>query len=333
MKSEERKSLYPEPKVRSQRSSDGKALSPKAGPRNRTLRKIMRTWELYLFILPALGYFLIFHYYPMYGAQIAFKDYIPTLGIWGSPWVGFEHFERFFNAYYFWTLIRNTVGISLYTLAVGFPIPIILALALNELRLGWYKRTVQTVTYAPFFIPVVVMAGVIIAFLSPFTGIVNFFLQALGVEPIPFMTDPAWFKTVFVFSEVWQNAGWGAVIYIAALAGVDPEQHEAAILDGASRLQRIWYINIPAIMPVMVILLILNAGSLLSVGFEKVLLLQNPLNLQSSEVIGTYVYRAGLLQGQFSFSTAVGLFNAVASFILLMLVNQAAKRRGATSLW
>ncbi|WP_210469806.1 sugar ABC transporter permease [Sporosarcina sp. 6E9] len=296
-------------------------------------RQALQTWQLYLFILPAFLYFLIFHYVPMYGVQIAFKDFTPSMGIWESPWVGFEHFKAFFESYYFWDLMKNTLGISVYSLIVGFPLPILLALSLNEAKDGLFKRGVQTITYAPHFISVVVMAGIIITFLSPSTGIINDFIGLFGIEPIAFMEDPKWFKTVFVFSGVWQSAGWGTIIYLAALAGVDPQQHEAAIVDGATRLERIWHINIPAIFPTMVILLILNTGSLLAVGFEKVLLLQNPLNMESSEIISTFVYRAGLLGGEYSFSTAVGLFNSVINAILLICVNFIARKTSETSLW
>jgi putative aldouronate transport system permease protein len=280
-----------------------------------------------------VAYFIVFHYIPMYGVQIAFRDYTPSLGIWNSPWVGLEHMQRFFDSYYFWTLIKNTLGISLYELAVGFPIPIVLALALNELRNGTFKKWVQTVTYAPHFISVVVMSGMIIAFASPGTGLINFAIKALGGEPIQFLSEPGWFKSVFVLSGVWQSMGWGTIIYLAALAGVDPQQHEAAMIDGATRLQRVWHINLPSIVPTMVILLILNVGSFMSVGFEKVFLLQNPLNLESSDVISTYVYRSGLVQGQFSFAAAIGLFNAVINFILLLTVNRIARRLNETSLW
>ncbi|MGP4064217.1 ABC transporter permease [Oceanobacillus sp. M65] len=307
--------------------------SPKKLPKKKTNKKILQNWQLYIFILPAFLYFLIFHYIPMYGVQIAFKNFVPTLGIWGSEWVGLEHFTRFFESYYFWDLIKNTLGISVYELAVGFPLPIILALALNEAKDGLYKRTVQTVTYAPHFISVVVMAGMIIAFLSPATGIINHAIQLVGFEPIAFMSDPDWFKTVYVMSGVWQSTGWGTIIYLAALAGVDPQHHEAAIVDGASRFQRIWHINIPAIVPTMVILLIMNVGNIMAMGFEKILLLQNPLNLESSNVIATFVYQAGLLDAQYSFAAAVGLFNAVINAILLITVNQIAKKTSETSLW
>ncbi|NSW91848.1 MAG: sugar ABC transporter permease [Firmicutes bacterium] len=296
-------------------------------------KKILPNWELYLFIIPSLIYFIVFHYAPMYGVQIAFKDFIASKGIWGSPWVGFEHFQRFFNSYYFWMLIKNTVGINLYSLAVGFPVPIILALMLNEAKDDLFKRTVQTVTYAPHFISTVVMVGMIIAFLSPSTGIVNKLIKALGGEPIAFMQEPQWFKTIYVFSGVWQDAGWGSIIYLAALAGIDPQLHEAAIMDGATRIQRIWHINIPGILPTVVILLILRTGSIMNIGFEKVFLMQNPLNMDTSDVISTYVYRSGLIQSQYSFSAAVGLFNSIINFDLLVLINSIARRVSETSLW
>ncbi|WP_208591930.1 ABC transporter permease [Gracilibacillus suaedae] len=296
-------------------------------------RKIIQNWQLYIFILPAFTYFIIFHYVPMYGIQIAFKDYVPSLGFLGSEWVGFKHFIRFFDSYYFWDLLKNTLGISIYELVVGFPLPIILALLLNEAKDGLYKRTVQTVTYAPHFISVVVISGMIIAFLSPTTGIINHIIAFFGFEPIAFMSDPAWFKTVYVLSGVWQSTGWGTIIYLAALSGVDPQQHEAAIVDGASRLQRILYINIPTLVPTMVILLIMNLGNIMALGFEKILLLQNPLNMESSNVIATFVYQAGLLDAQYSFAAAVGLFNAVINAILLIAVNQIARKTSETSLW
>jgi len=296
-------------------------------------KKIIRNWQLYVLILPAFLYFLVFHYFPMYGVQIAFKDFLPAQGIWNSAWVGLEHFKRFIDSYYFWDLIKNTLGISIYELIVGFPLPIILALALNEAKDGLYKKSVQTVTYAPHFISVVVLSGMVIAFLAPTTGIINHAIQLVGFDPIPFMEDPKWFKTVYVMSGVWQNTGWGTIIYLAALSGVDPQQHEAAIVDGATRWQRILYINIPTIVPTMVILLIMNVGNIMAMGFEKILLLQNPLNLESSNVIATFVYQAGLLDGQYSFAAAVGLFNAVINAILLVTVNKIARKTSETSLW
>ncbi|RXZ79420.1 sugar ABC transporter permease [Paenibacillaceae bacterium] len=298
-----------------------------------TWSRMLQNWELYVFIAPAFLYFLIFHYAPMYGIQIAFKNFIPSKGIMNSDWVGFEHFERFFNSYYFWDLLWNTLSLSLYELAIGFPLPIILALAFNEVRNGIFKKSVQTITYAPHFISVVVMAGMIITFLSPSSGMIIRLIELVGLEPASFLDDPRWFKTVYVLSSVWQNAGWGTIIYLAALSGVDPQLHEAAIVDGASRFKRVLHINVPTIIPTISILLILNMGNVLGVGYEKVLLLQNSLNMESSDVISTFVYRSGLVNAQFSFSTAVGLFNSVVNALLLITVNKIAKRTSETSLW
>ncbi|WP_130860919.1 ABC transporter permease [Gracilibacillus phocaeensis] len=291
-----------------------------------------KKWRMYVMMAPAIIFFAIFNYYPMYGVIIAFKEYSASAGILGSPWVGFSHFERFFNAYYFWEILRNTLLLSAYQLAM-FPVPIIVALSMNEIKNNLFKRFTQTITYAPHFISVVVMTGMLVAFLSPSTGIVNNLLGLFGIEPIAFLAEPGWFKTIFVQSGVWQTAGWGAIIYLAALAGVNPELHEAATVDGASRLQRILHINIPAILPVIVILLILEVGNLMSIAFEKVYLLQNPLNMQSSDVIQTFVYRSGLLEGQYSFSAAVGLFNSIISLILLVTVNYIARKTTNNSLW
>lgn len=299
----------------------------------RTLKKIVRSWRLYVFMAPALLTVLIFNYLPMYGIQIAFKNYVPAFGIGGSNWVGFDHFSRFFNSYYFWDLLWNTLSISLYGLAIGFPLPILLALAFNEVRNGAFKKTVQTVTYAPHFISTVVMAGMIITFLTPSSGMIINLLEALGITAPDFLTDPRWFKTMYVLSDVWQTTGWGTIIYLAALSAVDPGLHEAAILDGASRVQRIWNINIPVLVPTITILMILNVGSLLSVGYEKILLLQNPLNMSSSDVIATSVYRTGLLEAQYSYSTAVGLFNSVVNAVMLIVVNQIVRRTSENSLW
>lgn len=301
--------------------------------RLKSLKKITKHYELYLFLLPMLVYFIVFHYIPMYGVQIAFKDYLPSIGIWNSPWAGFEHFTRFFNSYYFTSIIKNTLYISIYSMVAAFPIPIILALLLNEVKNQAFKRTIQTVTYAPHFISVIVLTGMVIAFLSPSNGIINEVIKLLGGTPKPFMSIPEWFPSIYVLSGIWQNTGWNSIIYIAALAGIDVGLHEAAKIDGANRLQRIWHINIPGILPMIIILLILNTGSLMSVGFEKVFLMQNQLNLETSEVISTYVYKSGLIDAQYSFSAAVGLFNSAINFILLVLVNEIAKRIGDTSLW
>lgn len=308
-------------------------LTAKQKQREKRKKAIISSRQLYVFILPAFLSFLIFSYIPMYGVIIAFKDYIPALGVWGSPWVGFKHFNRFFDSYYFWDLLKNTLGISVYSLVVGFPLPIILALALNEIKDGPLKKFSQTVTYAPNFISTVVMVGMILAFLNPSTGIINHALGFIGIEPISFMEDPRWFKTVYVLSGVWQGTGWGSVIYLAALAGVDTQLHEAAIVDGASRLQRIWHINLPTIRPTMVILLIMNVGSVMNLGYEKILLMQNPLNMESSNVIATFVYQQGLLEAQYSYAAAVGLFNSAINAILMITVNKIAAKLGESSLF
>lgn len=296
-------------------------------------KRIGRHWQLYLLIAPVLLYFLIFHYWPLYGLQIAFKDFIGTQGIWGSPWVGLKHFKRFFDSYFFWRLIGNTLGISMYELIAGFPLPIMIALMINEVRQQRMRKFVQIVTYAPHFLSTVVVVGVVIMFLSPTTGIVNTMIRALGGESIYFMTQPEWFKSIYVWSGVWQQMGWNSIIYIAALAGIDPQLHEAARVDGASRLRRIWHINLPGIRSTIIILLILNTGSLMGVGFEKVFLMQNSLNKESSDVIATYVYSSGILGSQYSFAAAVGLFNSIVNFILLLLVNRTSRYLNQASLW
>src|SRR5690625_5205471 len=272
------------------------------------------------------------HYIPMYGVQIAFKDFFANLGIVGSPWAGFEHFERFFNSYYFWRLLKNTIILNVYGLLL-FPLPIIFALSLNELKHGAFKKWSQTLTYAPHFISVVVLVGMIVAFLDPITGIINHAITSLGGESINFLESPKWFRHIFVWSGQWQQLGWGTIIYLAALAGVNPELQEAATVDGASRLQRIFHINIPSILPTIIVLFILNIGNFMAIGFEKVLLLQNELNSTTSDVIQTFVYETGLLEGQYSYAAAVGLFESVINITLLVIVNHIARRVSENSLW
>jgi len=297
------------------------------------LYDIIKNKTLYIMLLPVTLYFIIFCYWPMYGVQIAFKNFNAVKGITGSPWVGLYHFQRFFRSYNFVTLISNTITLSVYNLVASFPAPIVLALLLNEVTNGKFKRVVQTVTYAPHFLSTVVVAGMLTTFLSPRTGIVNHLIEALGGERIYFMGEPAWFKHIYVWSGVWQHTGWSAIIYLAALTSVDQQLHEAAIIDGANKIQRIWYINIPTILPTAIILLILNLGQIMNVGFEKVFLLQNDLNLKSSDVISTYVYRMGLLGAQYSFSAAVGLFNSIINFVLIMVVNYISRKVSEVSLW
>lgn len=298
-------------------------------------RQIKRNWQLYVFLSLPLIWLLVFMYYPMYGAQIAFRDFLPGRTILGSEWVGMTHFIRFFNSPMFERLLRNTIGLSVYSLLVGFPIPIVIALSLNQLRTGAFKRSVQMISYAPYFISTVVMVGLILQFLDLRRGPINLLLQALGVDTIHFMGDANLFPDIYVWSGVWQNTGFNTVIYMAALSTIDPALHEAALVDGANRLQRIWHIDISGIMPITLTLLILNMGQLLNVGFEKAFLLQNPLNLKTSEVISTYVYKVGLVGGvaNFSYAAAIGLFNAVLGLLLLLAANQISKKLSETSLF
>ena len=294
--------------------------------------RIWKSRQYYLLILPAVIYVLIFCYAPMYGLQIAFKDYKVSLGILGSRWVGFRNFTDFFNGYYFWNLIRNTFALSLYTLFVGFPVPILVALVVNELS-GGFKRVTQTVLYAPHFISTVVIVGMITILFSPSMGVVNTILNALGMDSVYFLGDPKYFRHLYVWSGVWQDMGWGAIIYIAALSGIDPCLHEAASIDGASRLQRILHINIPGILPTIIIMLILQIGNIASVGYEKVYLLQNDLNMEVAEVISTYVYKRGIVNTSYSFSTAVGLFNNVVNVVMLLIANAISRKYSETSLF
>ena len=294
--------------------------------------KIWKYRHYYLLILPALIYVLIFNYGPLYGLQIAFKDYKMSLGMWNSRFVGLRNFKDFFTGYHFWNLIRNTLALSLYQIVVGFPIPILVALVLNELG-SKSKRVIQTVLYAPHFISTVVLVGIINVMFSPSMGVVNTIIEALGGESIYFMGKPEYFRHMYVWSGIWQEMGWSAIIYLAALSSVDPALLEAAEIDGASRLQKIRYINIPTIMPTIIITLILRLGRIVTVGYEKVYLLQNELNLDVSEIISTYVYKRGIVNSSYSFSTAVGLFNNVVNVTMLLLVNRIAKKVSDTSLF
>lgn len=312
------------------------ALSPgdlKLRPGGRIWRQIKKDYQYYLLLLPAIAWYLIFAYGPLYGLQIAFKNYTGAKSILDSSWVGFRYFKQFVNSYYFGVVIKNTLAISIYSLIAGMPIPILVALMLNEVRQLKYKKFIQTVTYAPHFISTVVLVGMITIVLSPSVGIVNFAIKALGFEARYFMIEPQSFRHIYVWSGIWQNTGWSSIIYLAALSGVSPELHEAAVIDGASRLQRIRHINIPVIMPTFIILLILSAGSLMSVGYEKVLLMQNDLNKTTANIISTYVYERGLLKAEYSFASAVGLFNNVINFILLVVVNSVARKFSDTSLF
>ena len=290
---------------------------------------------LYLLFLPSLIYVIVFLYGPMYGVLIAFKDFSASQGIWNSPWATplFRHFTRFFDSYRFVTLIKNTLTLSVYTLAVGFPIPIILALVLNQTNNKAYKKVTQFVSYIPYFISTVVLVGMLSVFLSPQSGIVNIITKMLGGQPIFYMGEARLFKHVYVWSNVWQTMGWSSIIYIASLSGVNPELHESAVIDGASKIRRIISIDLPLILPTVMTMLVLNSGRIMSVGFEKAFLMQNNLNIEASEIISTYVYKVGLLDAQFSFSAAVGLFNSVINCVLVLAVNYLSKKLTNNSLW
>lgn len=298
----------------------------------RTWGRIERNWGLYVLLLPATILLLLFSYKPMYGVLIAFKDYSPALGIMGSPWAGMKYFEKFFHSYQFNVTIKNTLIISLYSI-VTFPIPIVLALMVNQMRANRFKRFFQTVTYMPHFISTVVMVGLMLILLSPGSGLIGSIYRLFGAEAPNIMGSAGMFSSVYVWSDVWQHAGWDSIIYIAALSAVDPSLYEAATVDGASRWQKIRYIDIPMLIPTAVTLFILRMGGLLGVGFEKVYLMQNNLNISSSEVISTYVYKIGLLSSQYSFSSAINLFNTLINFVLLILVNQISKKLSSNSLW
>lgn len=305
----------------------------KTGFFRRLFSDMKKNWILYVMILPVVVYFVIFAYAPMYGIQLAFKDYNVKAGIMSSPWVGWEHFRRFFSAFNFKTLMLNTVGISVYSILVGFPIPIIFALMLNYLKNKHLKKAVQMMSYAPYFISTVVICGMLTIFLNPDTGIFNTIRNILGMESVDFLSNPQWFKSIYVWSGVWQGMGWSSIIYISALSGVDPQLHEAAIVDGATKIQRMIHVDLPSIKPTIIMLLILQMGSLMNVGFEKVFLLQNELNKTASDVIATYTYRVGLINSDYGYSTAVGLFNSVINVILIVVTNQLSKKLADESLF
>jgi putative aldouronate transport system permease protein len=305
----------------------------KTGSKYLPFRKIAERWQLYILLLPALIFMVLFAYKPMYGVFIAFQRYSLRGGIWGSKWIGFENFIRLFNSYWFPIILKNTLSISALSIVIGFPFPIIVALLANEIRAPNIKRTFQTVSYAPHFISTVDMFGMIYLIRNQDNGIINRLIGIAGIDPVYFMQKPGLFKWVYVLSGIWQEAGWGAIIYIAALSGVDSSLIEAAGIDGATRLQKIVHINLPAIMPTIIILFILRCGSLLSVGYEKVYLLQNDAILSGSEVISTYVYKMGLERQDFGFSTATGLFNSLINAGILIIVNSISRKISETSLW
>jgi putative aldouronate transport system permease protein len=297
------------------------------------LQRLLESKELWMFCIPGIIITLIYHYWPIYGVQIAFRNYSVRRGIWGSPWVGMNHFVRFLRSPNAAQIILNTLILSVYSLAAGFPIPIILALFLNSFRYKKYAKVLQSVTYAPNFISTVVMCGMLLLFLSPRVGIVNKLIGFFGVESINFMGLKSTWRHIYVWSGIWQGMGWGSVVYLASLSGVSPELHEAAIVDGATKFQRILYIDLPSIFPVAVMLLILSFGSILSIGFEKAFALQNSLNLSVSEIISTYVYKVGIIDNNMSYSAAIGLFNSAVNAILLITVNSVSRKLSDNALW
>jgi putative aldouronate transport system permease protein len=298
----------------------------------RARRDIIKNKELYLLVLPVVLYYLIFHYKPMYGAIIAFKEFSPAKGILGSPWVGLKNFRAFFQSFYFFRVLKNTVTISFTSIVFGFPAPIILALLINELRKKWFTRTVQTITYLPHFISLVVVCGMLRDFVTD-TGVISQIVSMFTGKNVDLLTVSQYFVPIYVGSDIWQGVGWGSIIYLSALAGIDQEQYEAASIDGCGRWKQTIHITIPGIMPTVVILLILRLGSILNVGFEKIILLYNPVIYETSDVISSLVYRRGLQEFSFSFSSAVGLFNSLVNFTLVFFANWLSRKVNDTSLW
>ncbi|MGW7158081.1 ABC transporter permease [Paenibacillus taichungensis] len=299
--------------------------------------RLIRTWNrnkaLWLLFLPCLLYYLIFRYAPMFGLVITFKDYNLFKGIWASDWVGFKYYRMFLENPDFWPLMKNTFLLGLYKLVFGFPAPILLAILLNEVRRAAFKRFVQTVSYLPHFISNVIVASMVIMFLSPTGGLIKNLLAGIGIGPINFMNEPGLFRGIYVLSEIWQHIGWETIIYLAALTAIDPQLYEAADMDGASRLRKIWHVTLPGISPAIVITLILNIGKVLEIGFEKVFLMQNPAIYDTADIISTYVYRVGMVQGNFSYGASIDLFMGVISLIFIYTANWLSRRLSETSLW
>ncbi len=298
-----------------------------------TAKHLARDKQLFVLFIPCLIFYAMFRYGPLYGLIIAFKDYNVFTGILESPWVGFKHFERFFASPDFFVLFRNTLLLGLLTMICAFPFPILLAVMLNEVRLSWFKRTIQTASYLPTFLSVVIISSMIIDFLSPNNGLINRVIQAFGFQAKYFLIDPDWFRPIYVMSEIWSTTGYEAIIYLAAISGISPTLYEAAKVDGASRMRMIRHITLPGLLPTMLIILILKTGSVIRVGYEKVLLLYNSMTYEVAGVFSTYVYRKGLLESNYSFGAAVGMFEAVVAMTLLLAANYASKRLGGNGIW
>ena len=292
----------------------------------------MRNRSLYLMIIPVLIFFILFHYKPMYGAIIAFKDYTPALGIAESPWVGWDNFTRFFSSVYFGRLIRNTILLSFYSLLFGFPAPIILALLLNEVKNKKFKGLTQTVTYLPHFISMIVVTGMLVDF-SMTSGLFNDIIELFGGERSPLLQNPDLYRTIYVASGIWQEIGWGSIIYLSALSGVDSQLYEAAQIDGAGKWKQLIHVTLPGIAPTIIIMFILKMGTLMNMGYEKTILLYNPATYETADIISSYIYRIGLLEQDWSYSTAIGLFNSVINLGLLLITNKIARKCGETTLW
>ncbi len=304
-------------------------------PGSRKIRKAFAHWQLLLLLVIPLAWYIIFCYTPMFGVQLAFKNYKTKLGIWGSPWADplFKHFARYFSSYYAWSTIWNTLAINLGCLAIGFPAPILLALLLNEIDSLRFRKILQNITYVPYFLSIVVVVSMLRLFCDERYGVFNTILQTFGMKAIPFMESETYFRPLYVISNVWQNMGWNAIIYIAALAGVDPALYEAATMDGASRIQKIIHVSVPCILPTIVTMFILRIGQLMTIGFEKAYLMQNSLNIGKSEIISTLVYKNGIQKGDYSYATAVGLMNSVVNLILIVTANTVCRRALDESLW
>lgn len=300
---------------------------------NKIYKHLKREWQIYVLLAPTIIWMVLFLYKPMYGLQIAFKDYSLFRGIVGSPWVGFEHFQVLFNNDQFLRAIKNTFLISFYSLCIGFPIPILLALMFNEVLNQTFKKSAQTIVYLPHFISSVIIAGIVITAFSPTAGIVNAVLEFFGLDSIYFLTRPEWFRPIFIGTNIWQEAGFSSIVYLAAIAGVSPTLYESAVVDGASRWQMMWKITLPSILPTIIIMLIIRIGNMLEVSFEMVILLYQPATYETADVINTFIFRNGLQGGQYDLAAAAGLFNAVIAFVLVISANSISRRYSKTSLW
>jgi len=307
-------------------------ISQKSTGMTSTWKALIKGKYVYMMLFPVVLFYIIYHYFPMYGLLNAFKNYKPMLGIMGSPWVGFTNFMDFFSSFYFWRIIRNTVILSFYNLLFCFPAPIVLALLLNEVRKRSFKRVVQTISYLPHFVSLVVVIGILIDFFS-LNGLVNVIVVALGGERVQYLAEASMFRPLYIGSAIWQQTGWKSIVFLAALASVSPQLYEAAIVDGAGRWKQLVHVTLPSIAPTIIIMLILGMGRIMNLGIDKILLMQNPLNMETSDVIATYVYRRGLIEFDFSYSTAVGLFNSAINFLFLVSINKLSRHVSETSLW